>query len=127
MNRFETNQNVVCVKDSTSNSQIKKLSVGKNYTVTNCGLIRGKHVVQIQGFETALDGSNGWYIENDFAPLEEDGSTKELAEAMVEHLGGEKKEEMKPIRIKQPSIYPLLKAQKELEEMMKMMKSILNK
>ena len=102
MSRFKIGQKVVCLKSGNDLKEGVVHSVKDNIKC-GCGVC-GVSVNKVPEY-VATDCKCGnelggcWWNENLFAPLESDGCSKELAETMVKHLGGVKKEEIERLKI----------------------------
>lgn len=101
MSRFKIGQDIVCVKQFRGlNSKTGEKTFsdrpikGNTYKITQINSCRIGFGLFLLGMECKSAG----YEENNFAPLESDGCSEELAETLVKHLGG-KKEELQRIKI----------------------------
>ena len=100
MSRFKVGQEVVYVDGSGHvNKDVPELILNNVYEVTGLDVINGKPHVDIKGHERGFLGQLVGYDEIHFEPVKYDYCTKELAETMVKHLGGVKKEEIERLKI----------------------------
>ena len=105
MSRFKVGEKVVCVCDKGYNSHdIPKPIINESYTVYKTGIVNpsrpSQRYIKLTELVSSEDGlGENCHYEHSFAPLEPNVNTKELAKTLLEHLGGEKKEEIQKIKI----------------------------
>lgn len=95
MSRFKIGQDVVCVKTQENGYYLHGVKLGEHKVVEE---INVTHPFGCEGLFIATEGCSHYHREDFYAPLEEDGSTKELAETIVKEYGI-KKEEVEHITI----------------------------